>query len=222
MARLKKQSILLVDAAVLLRAGLRCLLDATAEFEVLAEAADGREAVKLAKKHAPTLIIIEAVLPQLNGPDTIRRLDRLTPRSRILVLSDRTEPELITEALKAGADGYLSKSTGPQEVLRALRNLVHGKTHLGPDAAGIVVDRHLRRPRRARPTGQLPELTAREREVLQLMAEGQTTRRIAEILFISPKTVGSHRQNIMKKLGLRTVADLTREAIRAGLVSLKD
>jgi two-component system response regulator NreC len=221
MTRRRQKNVLLADGFTLLRTGLRCLLDSHPEFRVVAEAADGREALALAEKHNPDLIVIEAVLKGLSGVVAIRQLLQAAPACHVLILSDRTEPELITEALKAGATGYISKSEDFAGLLRALHRVDRGKAYLGPDVSGVVVDSHLRRPRQERPAGWLPELTPREREVLQLLAEGHTTNEIAATLFISPKTVGTHRQHIMKKLDLHTVADLTREAIRAGLVSMK-
>jgi len=157
----------------------------------------------------------------LNGIELTRQIRAQAPGCRVLMLSDRADPDAVTEALRVGAAGYALKTISPTELLRALATVADGKVYLSPEIAGVVVDQHLRGGRAAEETGPLLDLTPREREVLQLLAEGHTTKEIASRLFISPKTVGSHRQHIMNKLDLHTVADLTRCAIRLGLASVR-
>ncbi len=213
--------IVLVDTCQLFRTGLRCLLERRPDHDVVGDTASGRKALTLVRERQPDTVVVDVTLKDLNGIELTRQIRAQAPGCRVLMLSDRADPDAVTEALRVGAAGYALKTISPTELLRALATVADGKVYLSPEIAGVVVDQHLRGGRAAEETGPLLDLTPREREVLQLLAEGHTTKEIASRLFISPKTVGSHRQHIMNKLDLHTVADLTRCAIRLGLASVR-
>lgn len=216
---MKPIRVLLADDHRLVRAGLRALIGRFAGFEVAGETGDGREAVKLARQLAPELVVMDLSMPGLNGLDATARIVKADPHARVVVLSMHTSENYVLDALRAGARGYVIKDSAPDELERALREVHAGNRYLSPSISHHLVDDYLRRVRAgAEPTSAAPLLTARQREVLQLIAEGRSTREIAERLFISVKTVETHRAQIMDRLDVRDVASLTRYAIRLGLV----
>lgn len=210
-------NILLADDHALLRAGLRAILDAQPDMHVTAEAVDGRDALTLAADLLPDVILLDVAMPGLNGLEALPRLLEVSPQSQIIVLSMHATEEYVVRALRSGAIGYLLKDSPPAELLSAVRAAGRGERYLCPPLTAEVVDDYLRR------TGEegsiLDLLTPREREILQLLAEGKSTQAIANRLGLSPKTVETHRANLMDKLNLHNIASLTRFAIRAGLVS---
>ena len=207
---------MLCDDHAIVRAGIRALLERESDISIVAEAASGHEAVTLVQKLQPDLLLLDLSMPSGNGLDAIARIRQLAPRCRVLVLSMHSAPEYVRPALRAGAQGYLVKGSGLSDLLRAVRVVLDGGQFLGAELAAIVS-----------PAASLPDapeddlerLTPREREVLQLVAEGQTNRQIASRLGLSPKTVDSHRTNLMRKLGLHDAQGVTRFAVRRGLIS---
>jgi two-component system, NarL family, response regulator NreC len=207
--------VVIADDHGIVLAGLRAVLAAEPDIEVLAEATDGRAAIAAVEEHAPDLLVIDLSMPDLNGVEVIRRLHELRPATRIVVLSMHAAPEYVRPALRAGAAGYLVKGSGLEDLVRALRLVAAGETFLGPEAQRVVQRED---PRRGEPPDALDRLTAREREVLQLIAEGRTNRQIATLLEVTPKTVDTHRTRLMHKLDLHDTAALTRFAMRHGLI----
>jgi len=217
---MKKISILLVDDHIVVRQGLRALLIAEPDFEVVAEAENGHEAVALAREKTPDVVVMDVAMPQMNGHAATRQILKAHPSTRILVLSTYTSDECVTELLRAGAKGYLMKQTASNELCEAIRQVRLGHQYLSPTLA-----RRLNNQR----TGAFMngvsdssrDLTAREVEVLKLIADGLSNREIADVLDISIKTVEKHRQGTMNKLDIHEVAGLTRYALAKGLVSAK-
>ena len=212
--------ILLADDHKITRQGLRSLLEKQDDMEVVAEAEEGRTAVRLAREFSPHIVIMDVSMPDLNGVEATRQIVERTPDVRVIALSMHSDSLFVTEMLKSGASGYLLKDCAFEELTLAIRAVVDGKTYLSPSISGVVVDDYLHRLSKTAYAG--PDvLTNREREVLQLMAEGKSTKRIALELHISAKTVETHRRQIMNKLDIHTVAELTKYAIRKGLTSLE-
>ncbi len=210
--------ILLADDHAMLRAGLRAILDAQPDMRVVAEAADGREALALAADLHPDLILLDIAMPGLNGLEALLRLKQVAPRARVIVLSMYATEEYVVRALRNGALGYLLKDSTSTELLNAVRAADRGERYLCPPLTAEVVENYLRRQSPGEENSLLDRLTPREREILQLLAEGHSTQAIANTLRLSPKTVETHRANLMDKLNLYEIASLTRFAIRAGLV----
>jgi two-component system, NarL family, response regulator NreC len=204
--------VLLADDHALFRDGLKALLTAE-EFEIVAEAANGQDAIREARRLKPDLAVVDIGMPGLNGVDAAREVLRGSPRTRVIVLSMHKDNAYVAEALRAGVRGYVLKSRGAQEMLEALREVARGGIYLSPGLSRDIAEGFLK--------GDKPvesPLSTREREVLQLVAEGKTTKEVAAALFISFKTVESHRQRIMSKLDIHEVASLVRYAIRNGMI----
>jgi DNA-binding NarL/FixJ family response regulator len=210
--------ILIADDHRLLREGLRVLLEREG-FQVVAEADNGREAVKLAKKLQPDVVVTDIGLPDLNGVEVARQVSAQAPNSKVLALSMHTDSRFILGVLEAGASGYLLKDAAFEELSGAIKAILKGQIYLSPSIAGVVVNQAFARSG-AKSKPEQPRLSQREREVLQLIAEGKSTREIAAALYVSVKTVETHRKQIMDKLGLYSVAELTKYAIREGFTFL--
>jgi DNA-binding NarL/FixJ family response regulator len=210
--------ILIADDHRLLREGLRVLLEREG-FQVVAEADNGRTAVKLAKELQPDVVITDIGLPNLNGVEATRQICAQAPRSKVLALSMHTESRFITGVLQAGASGYLLKDAAFEELSGAIQAVLKGQIYLSPAIAGVVVTRLIGRAG-AKLKSPHANLSKREQEVLQLIAEGKSTKQIAAALYISAKTVETHRKQIMDKLGIHNVAELTKYAIREGVTFL--
>lgn len=204
--------ILLADDHVIVRQGFRLLLE-QAGFNVVGEAADGREAVKLAAESKPDVALIDLAMPMLNGLDTCREISKVSPSTRTILLTMYSEEQYILEALRAGVTGYLLKAKASTDLEQAIREVSRGAVYLSPGISRNVVQAYLH-------SGEplTDPLSPREREVLQLVAEGKTTKEIASVLGISVKTVESHRTRIMAKLNIHETAGLVRYAIRQGLI----
>lgn len=200
--------------------GLRSLIEACPDLEVVAMARDGRELLAALPKARPDLVVTDLSMPEMNGFEAIRRIASEHPATKILCLSMHSEPHFIEESLAAGAAGYVLKDRAFEEVIRAMREVLRGQVFICSQVAKVVVDLW-RTTRRSRSESAFQRLSDREREVLQLLAEGQSTREIAERLCISVKTVGTHRQHIMEKTGLSSVAELTKYAVVEGLTDLE-
>jgi DNA-binding NarL/FixJ family response regulator len=211
--------VLLVDDHTIVRHGLRALLEKEADMEVVSEAGNGREAMLLAGELLPDVVVMDIAMPDMNGIDAARRIMADHPKINILALSMLGDKRFVFEMFSAGVKGYLLKDCAADELVRAIRAVHHGEMYLCPQIAGIVVKDFITLTPEASPEAS-PALTSREREVLQLIAEGKNAKEIAFILSLSSKTVDTFRQNIMKKLSLNTVAELTKYAIREGLTSL--
>ena len=212
--------ILLADDHKITRQGLRSLLDEQPDMEVVAEVEEGRTAVRLARELVPNVVIMDVSMPDLNGMEATRQIVAEFPNIKIIALSMHSDSLFVTEMLRSGASGYLLKDCAFEELERAIRAVVADKTYLSPSISGVVVDDYLHRLSKA-DFSDSQVLSDREREVLQLMAEGNSTKQIALKLHISNKTVETHRRQIMNKLDIHTVAELTKYAIRKGLTSLE-
>jgi DNA-binding NarL/FixJ family response regulator len=209
--------VLLADDHTLFRVGIRALLQTVGDVEVVAEAGDGREALRQIEAHRPDVALLDIMMPGLNGLDAAARIARQYPRTRVVVLSMNADEDSVLRALRAGAVGYLVKAADPAELELAIRAAARGETFLSSAVSAHVVAASLGRVNRE--LTALERLTPRQREVLQLVAEGHTTKEIAKQLGISPKTAEAYRGELMKALDIHDVASLTRYAIRTGLVS---
>lgn len=214
-----KIRVLLVDDHTLMRDGLRRLLSESDDIEVVGECADGRSAVDLARKLRPSVVVMDVGMPELNGVDATGRIHAECPEVRVLGLSTHADRRYVQHMLAAGASGYVLKISAYDELLRAVRAVGAGRTYLSPEVAGAVVERSVQGPSPAE-VSAYSLLGPREREVLQLVAEGRTSAETARQMHISTKTVETHRRNIVQKLGLHGTAELTKYAIREGLTSL--
>ena len=213
-----RRKIVIAEDHTILRAGLRALLAAQNGLEVIGEAGDGREAIRKVDTLQPDLLLIDLSMPKLNGIDAIREIKSQHPKIKIIVLTVHKSDEYIIAALKAGANGYMLKDASQNELLLAIDYVLNGKTFLSPSISDKVVDAVLNTDKKDKPAAVLENLTAREREILKLVAEGNTNKKIAYHLCISLKTVEKHRSNLMKKLDLRNTAALTAYAIEKKMV----
>lgn len=211
--------VVLADDHEMMRAGLRSLLAKECELEVVGEASDGRQAVELVTQHAPDLAILDIGMPNLNGIEATRQIRATVPKTKVIALSMHASAQYVSRMLEAGASGYLLKDSAYEELLQAIKAVSSGNVYLGKGIAGVVVDDYVRRIG-ATPEVEAAKLTAREREIAQLIAEGRSTKEIAGQLHVSVKTVETHRQHIMEKLKIDNVAELTKYAIREGLTEL--
>jgi two-component system response regulator NreC len=212
--------VLLVDDHAIERQGVRSLLDAQPDIRVVAEAGDGLEALPLISQCHPDVVITETIMPRMNGLELTGQLLRRYPGLKVLVLTRNDREDCVLRLVQAGAGGYLLKTVDRADLLSALRAVVRGGRVLQPAALEAVLDDYLQRVREPSGRRYAVELTAREREVLKLIAEGNTNQDVAELLCLSRKTVETHRSNIMDKLNLHKVTDLVKYAIREGLVGL--
>jgi len=212
--------ILLADDHKIIRDGLRSLLEKETDMVVAGEAENGRKALQLTRKLNPDVIIMDVSMPDLNGIDAARQILGEQPGVKVVALSMHSEKQFVEGMLRAGVSGYLLKDTAFEELVKAIRIVCANKKYLSPDITDIVLQDYLH-PAAANDDKPDVLLTNREREVLQLIAEGRTTRKTADKLHISIKTVETHRKNIMEKLNLRTVAELTKYAVREGITSLE-
>jgi DNA-binding NarL/FixJ family response regulator len=210
--------ILLADDHQILRSGLRALLESQPGFEVVGEAQDGRTAVRLVSELSPDVVIMDLRMPDLNGVETTRLAVAAKPDVRIIVLSAHFDHRMVGEAIKAGAAGYVAKESAFEELARAIRTVMSGKRFLSPRVTAGVIDEYLQSG--TTDDGVCSPLSAREREVLQLMADGKSTKEIAMHLQLSIKTIETHRLRIMQKVNLHSVAELTKYALREGITSL--
>jgi two-component system, NarL family, response regulator NreC len=210
--------ILLVDDHEIMREGICALLRKHSEMEVVGQAGDGRTAVNMAKQLQPDVVIMDIGMPNLNGIEATCQMVTENPHIKVMALSTHSDGSVVAKMIKAGATGYMLKESAFSELLDGLHTMAEGKTYLCSKISKIVFADYINLLTNSR-SEALDALTGREREVLQLVAEGHTTKDIAKTLQLSPKTVDSHREHIMEKLGIRNVAGLTKYAIREGLTT---
>lgn len=211
--------ILIADDHKIVRDGLRALLDKQEGMEVIAEAENGRKAVRFARELSPDIVIIDIGMPDLNGIDATRQIIAGSDSIKIIALSMHSDKRFVAQMFKAGASAYLLKDCAFEELAQAVSVVLAGQIYLSPEITGPVVEDYVRHLTTTDSSG-FAVLTPREREVLQLLAEGESTREVADQLHVSIKTIETHRQQIMNKLKARSLADLTKYAIREGLTSL--
>jgi DNA-binding NarL/FixJ family response regulator len=211
--------ILLADDHTLVRAGVRALLEELPEVKVVAEAADGHEALACTKAHRPDVVFMDVAMSGLNGLETTARLAKEFPEARVIMLSMHANEEYIWQSLRAGASGYLLKSASTAELKLALQAVSRGETYLDPAIARRVIAGYASGA--AQQKSPLEQLSPRQREILQLIAEGRTTKEMAFLLNVSAKTVETHRSQLMERLDIHDVPGLVRYAIRQGLVSVE-
>jgi DNA-binding NarL/FixJ family response regulator len=215
-----KITVLIADDHTLIRQGLRRLLEEDPRFHVVGEAADGRVAVDLARATDPDVVIMDLAMPGLSGLEATRRIRKANLASRVLVLSVHADEEYVARALEAGAHGYLSKDVRAPDLFEAIEATAAGRRYLSPGIAETVVAHYLRlrRERATEEASPFQALTGREREILRLLTEGRSSKEVAADLVVSPKTIETHRANIMRKLDIHNIADLVRYAIAQGIV----
>ncbi len=210
--------VLLADDHKILRQGLRTLLEQEKDIQVVGEAENGRSSVKLAGELAPDVVIMDVAMPDLNGIDATRRIAEAEPRTRVLALSMHSDGRYVKGMLQAGARGYILKDCAAEELTHAIRTVMAGQVYVSPGVTGAIVNDYVRQLSAA---DEPATLTRREREVLQLLTEGGSTANIAAGLHLSVKTIETHRKRIMDKLGLRSIAELTKYAIREGITTVE-
>ena len=214
-----KLNIVLADDHTILREGLRALLTADSNIEVVGEARDGREAVRCVEKLGPDLLLMDLSMPRMSGMDAIREIKKRYPKTKIIALTVHKTEEYMLSTLQAGADGFVLKDATHDELILAIKNVMGGKSYLSPGVSEKVIEGYLEGKESNRSLSSWESLSQREREVLKLIAEGYKNKEIAEDLCISLKTVEKHRANLMKKLDLHNAAALTVYAVGRGLVN---
>jgi two-component system response regulator NreC len=215
-----KIRVLLADDHTLLRQGMRRLLEAEEDIEILDEGADGFEAVHKAEQLRPDVAVLDYAMPGLSGPQATIRIKQIDPKIRVIILTMHEDEEYVEEALGAGASGYILKDAAAHELISAIRSIFRGETYLSPRISKRIVSGYLKRTQRAEPKTPYEQLTIREREILRLLAEGHSAKEVSQLLNIQPKTVDAHRANLMKKLGLHSRSDLIKYAIRRKIIKL--
>ena len=214
----RKRRIVIAEDHTIIREGLRALLSSDPEFEIVGEAEDGIEAIKVVERLAPNLVIMDLSMPKMNGVAAIREIKRIAPETKIVVLTVHTNEEYILASFQAGSNGYVLKYASHAELVLAIRTVLNGQPYLTPAASAVVLEAYLDGQKRSDGEPFCRSLTARETEVLKLIAEGYRNKQIADLLGISVKTVERHRANLMKKLDLHSGPALTTFAMQKGLI----
>jgi DNA-binding NarL/FixJ family response regulator len=214
---MKKIKVLLVDDHAIMRDGISAILSLHYDIDMIGEASEGQEAIEKTRELSPDVVIMDVAMPDMDGIEATRRIRKQSPNVRVIMLTQYDNKEYVLSAIKAGAAGYVPKRALGSELISAVRAVNRGESFLYPSAAAALIDEYRRQAKTADPYEQL---TPREREILKLIAEGHTSREIAENLFISLKTVTGHRAKIMEKLGLRNRTELFKFAVRKGLLTL--
>jgi len=217
-----KKRIFIAEDHTILRAGLRAMLSSNPDYEIIGEAEDGREAIRGVENNEPDLIVLDLSMPRMNGLEAITEIKKISPETKILVLTIHKTDEYILPVLKAGADGYMLKYDTQVELMTAIESVLQGKRYLSPGVSQQVVEGYLAGNITIKSDSSWDTLTKREREVLKLIAEGYKNREIADYLCISENTVVKHRANLMEKLDMHNVSALTAYAISKGLVTEKE
>ena len=214
-----KLRLLLGDDHTLVRQGLRKILEERADWEVVAEVGDGRDAIRRAVALKPDVAILDVGMPQLNGIDATQQIVRRVPGTRVLILSMHSDEAYVTRALHAGATGYMLKDSAGKDLLKGVASVAAGKSFFSPAVARLMLDDYVRRAAGVGVADRYDSLSEREREIFQLIAEGRTSRNVAEVLDISPATVETHRAHILQKLDIHNTAELVLYAVRRGVIS---
>ena len=215
-----KRTIVLADDHHIVRQGLRALLETERDFAIVGEASDGLEAVRLVERLQPDILVVDLIMPALSGLEVVHQLNGRAEKTRVIVLSMHKNEAYVLEALKNGAAGYVLKDSTAAELVKAIREVSAGRKYLGSPFSDSAIDAYVQRAKGA-PLDAYEKLTIREREVLQLKAEGHTIAEIARRLFISPRTVEIHRTHLMRKLGLHSQTDLIRFALTRGILAVE-
>lgn len=205
----------IADDHVMIREGLRSIISQVVDWQVIGEAGDGLDLLPLVEKLGPDIVILDISLPNIGGIENIERMQKLDKKPVILVLSAREDESSVSQAIRSGAKGYLSKSSGKEEIEFAICALLKGQTYVTPSVTNALLSSSGKHPIIVNP---LSALTTREREIMKLLCEGNHNREVAKLLHISPRTIDSHRANIMKKLSINTNAELVQMAIKSGLI----
>lgn len=214
----KPYRVVIAEDYTILREGLKALLSSQEEFTVVAEAQDGRDAIRCIEEHKPDIVLMDLSMPRMNGLEAIREVKRSSPETRIMALTVHKTEEYVLATLEAGADGYVLKDATHSELVMAMTSVLEGKRYLSPGISEKVIEGYLEGRKTVKTQTTWDSLTKREREILKLIAEGYKNKEVADFLCISPKTVEKHRTNLMQKLDLHNVASLTALAIEKGLV----
>ncbi|MCK4420589.1 response regulator transcription factor [candidate division WOR-3 bacterium] len=212
--------ILIADEHKIFREGLSTLIEKEMDMEVVGEAGNGREAIKLAQELSPDIILMDITMPELNGIEATRKIISKYPGIKVIALSFHSDRRFVLGMIDAGACGYLLKECAFEELVRAIHTVIRNKTYLSPGISDILVEEYVNKSKKEKHP-VFSKLTSREREILQLIAEGKGTKEIARELYISVKTVETHRRNIKGKLGTKSIAEMTKYAIREGITSLE-
>lgn len=213
--------IIIADDHKIMREGLRTLLEKNDGFEIIAEAGDGRTTVRITEELTPDLVVMDTIMPDLNGIEATRQIIARNPKIKIIALSMYSDKQFVMQMLQAGASGYILKDCAFKELVYAIQSVVDGYIYLSPKINTILLKEQVFEPKEVS-SSVFTLLSAREREVLQLIAEGKSTKEIANSLFVSIKTIETHRQQIMSKLKIHSIAGLTKYAIREGLTSAEE
>ncbi len=225
---MKKTRIIIADDHSVVRSGLRLLLQSSPDFTVVAEAEDGEEAVSLVERHKPDVVIMDISMPKLNGIEATSIMKQSNPDLKIIILTVHEDEEYVYQMLRAGASGYVLKSAGKKEIFAAIESALSGERFFSPGISKLIIEGFIKRDKEQLQaqeqlqTHSKQQLTKREIEVLQYIAQGFTNRKIAEALFLSIRTINTHRTNLMQKLDIHDTARLVRYAIETGLVKLKN
>jgi DNA-binding NarL/FixJ family response regulator len=219
--------LLIADDHSVVRDGIRSVIESSAGYLVVGQATDGEQAVELARRHKPDIVLMDISMPKINGIQATMLMKRQNPGIRVVILTVHEDEEYVFQCLRAGASGYVLKNAGRKEILASLRSAMGGERFFSPSISNMIVDGFVRASHDSETTSGLTppdpkkQLTKRETEVLQYIAQGYTNRKIAEALFLSMRTVNTHRTNLMQKLDIHDTAGLVRYAIEAGLVQLR-
>jgi len=214
-----KIKVLVVDDHQLFREGIVNLLYSAENIEVVAQAEDGLDAIEKAKHYKPDVVLLDITMPRMNGIETTKKLKALIPKIKIVILSMHSEKQYVKGVLEAGADGYLLKNCTNRQLTEAIQSVYDGKKYLSEDITGMVISGYL--DPSGSETTEYENLSVREKEIFHLFAEGKSTREISELLFISVKTVNTHKQNILEKLDLKSNTELVKYALKNGLINLE-
>ena len=216
---MKKIRILLADDHTVVRKGLRLLLESHPDLEVIADAADGRETVALAEQHTPDVVVMDVAMPALNGIEAARQICAKLPHTAVVFLSMHSDEGYVLKALKAGARAYLLKDSAENDLISAVKAVTEGKAFFSPAISKMLVEDYMRQMQERAVEDSYDLLTTREREILQLLAEGKSNKEVANVLNLSLYTIETHRSNIFQKLNLHSTAELILYAIRKGVIS---
>jgi two-component system response regulator NreC len=213
-----KIRVLVTDDHAIVRDGICALLALTGDIEVVGEASNGREALEMVTKLSPDIVVMDIVMPLMDGLEATRRIHKGFPETKVIVLTQYEDSEYVLPVVEAGASGFVSKAAASSELTSAIRSVYRGDSFLSPSIARLLVEDYRQMARVGKSKGTSEQLTNREREILKLLAEGHTTREIAQMLVLSPKTVERHKTNLMAKLDIHNRLDLFKYALRKGII----